>query len=343
MSSAHPFVLFTVGTLCLAGCNDDTPLTQPEVAAPARSSAVAAALAPNTWVPRAAMPEGRVEFALAAAPNSPGRWFAYTFGGFFDGFLGNCSTFSTMIYDVDRNIWRLASPFVQRSFANGAAKVGGRLYFTGGSSGCTGNPTYNDTYAYDPRTGRTTQKADLPRATTGGVSAEIGGMLYVLAGYCSGQVTDPGHCTVGGPVRQFYRYDPSTDSWAARRQPSHFHGFGAAGVIDGKLYVVGGNREAPDLDVYTPATNTWRTLAPFPVARGRYAAAPLKTELFVLAWGNNAPDGEVTPVAYSYNPATNTWRPRAIPPASGPIVRVVLDGEARLFLPGVKASYLYTP
>jgi hypothetical protein len=48
--------------------------------------------------------------------------------------------------------------------------------------------------------------------------------------------------------------------------------------------------------------------------------------------------------AYLYDPATNQWTPRAAPPGvAGPIVKVELDGQPHLFMPGRQSSYLYTP
>ena len=216
-------------------------------------------------------------------------------------------------YDLATNAWSDLSAVQLRVWdLNGAARIGGRLYFTGGWFHCDDQSlTYNSAWAYVPGTRRLLQLADMPRATKYGTSGAIGGKLYVLAGWCTGEADSPGHCVTGSPVRQFYRYDPATDTWAFRAQPPHFHTFGASGVIGDKLYVVGDWNKGRDLDVYDPATNTWQTRAPYPVGHQRYFAAVLGSQLYVIGWTS-----QNTLTAYAYNPATNTWRRRATPPSA---------------------------
>ena len=285
----------------------------------------------------------RTGFSIGAAPNKAGQWLVYTFGG---GGEQECTRQSAMSYNVATDRWgdSFVDGFVGFSYMNGAAKLGARIYTTGGGYDCDGSFQVSPaTWAYEPATNRLLQRADMPRATKYGTSGVIGGKLFVLAGYCTGEASNPAHCAVTGPVRQFYRYDAAANTWLSRRQPPHLHTMGASGVLGDKLYLVGG-WQGRDLDVYDPATNTWQTLAPFPVTHERYFAAALQSELFVVGW--SWPSGASGPTlnAYAYNPATNKWRVRAKPPIAGNgFVRVVLDGQSRLFLPGRPASYLYTP
>ena len=77
------------------------------------------------------------------------------------------------------------------------------------------------TSVYDPVANTLTQKADMPKGTADGVSAVIGGQLYVLPGIC---LTDnnrrPGFCeTAAVPVR-LLRYNPATDHWVSKKPGS---------------------------------------------------------------------------------------------------------------------------
>ena len=326
--------------LAILGCQDD--LTSPR--GPETEAAEASlAQASNTWIARAPLPKSSDGLALSgfvvgAAPNSAGDWFAYIFGG--DD--GEESQSITRRYNVETNTWGAGSgSSPNATVMNGVGKIGNRLYMTGGGRCCRGDePIYNQTWAYDIGTGRLFQKANLPRATTDGVTGVIDGKLYVLAGFCSGEPTDPGHCSVGGPVRQFYRYDPATNTWILRRQPPHFHTRGAGAVINGKFYVVGGGPSPSNqLDVYDPVSNTWTTRAPIPTGGTVFSAAVIQNRMFVVLW--SMIDGKTK--AYSYDPVSNTWRSRAAPPKFNPIVRVQLDGQARLFMPGNGSSYMYAP
>ena len=338
--------VFATGLLAALGCREDiqSPSSSPE-SGPA-TSIPDLAVAANSWTARAGMPDHHSEFAVGAAPNAAGQWIVYVFGGADeDGETG----FSAAAYNVATNTWSgVPNSFIDAADLNGVGKVGSRFYLTGGASCCdTDFRTYNTTEMYSLSTARLTFKANMPRATKYGVTGVIKGQVYVLPGYCSGESTDPGHCLTGGPTRQLYRYDPATNSWTTRRQAPRFHQFGAAAVINDKLYVVGGagNPLVAALDVYDPATNTWTTRAPIPTPGERLFGAAIGSKFFVLSW-SHPPGGAVVSKAFLYDPVTNTWKSRAAPPGgiAGPIVKVTLNGQPRLFLPGgFGPSYLYTP
>jgi N-acetylneuraminic acid mutarotase len=98
-------------------------------------------------------------------------------------------------------------------------------------------------------------------------------------------------------------------------------------VIGGKFYVVGGfNGFQPvaDLDVYDPATDTWKTLAPIPTG-GQAIGTALQGKLYVIAGSN----------AYVYDPGTNKWS-SITAPAQGHdgVVRVVINGRPKLLAAG---------
>jgi N-acetylneuraminic acid mutarotase len=234
---------------------------------------------------------------------------------------------------------------------NGVGKLGNKLYVTGGRQCCgEDDRIFNTTWAYEPSTDRLFRRANLPRATTSGITGVIDGKLYVLAGFCSGDPADPGACTMEGPVRQFYRYDPATNTWINRRQPPNFHNGGAGVVINGKFYVVGDccmEGQRTPLDVYDPVTNTWTTRSGLPFEPSRLSgpqqlsAAVIQNKMFVLQSGIISEEHRV--LAYLYDPVTNDWKIRPRPPVFGDIVRVQLDGQARLFLPGNPSSYMYAP
>jgi hypothetical protein len=324
------------GLLALLGCREDVSSPNPPETAVAE-----VAQAPNSWITRAPLPiQALSGFSVGAAANSAGQWFAYTFGG--DD--GVSSQAIVERYNVQTNTWGAGSGASPNATAmNGIGKIGNRLYMTGGGRCCRGSePIYNTTSAYDLSTGQLFQKADLPRATTDGVTGVINGKLYVLAGFCSGEPTDPGHCIVEGTVRQFYRYDPATNTWIFRHQPPHFHRNGGGAVIDGKFYVVGGgSSQSNQLDVYDPVTNTWTSRAPIPSGGAQMSAAVIQNKMFVVLLTNSSGTGVIK--AYLYDPASNTWKSRAAPRVFGQLVRVQLNGQARLFLPGSSSSYMYAP
>jgi len=346
MSPRVPLLALPLTMLALLACGETTTPTQPDMAGNPTPTALSLAAARNSWTPRAATPVGSDIFGydLGMAPNSAGQSIVYTFGGTSDEEGGTGK--SVKAYNVSTNTWTGKSARVGVFYSNGVSKIGSKLYFSGGyvTAGSLPDAT-NALWAYDYRNDRMIKKANLPIFSAEGVSGVINGKLYVLPGACNGNgYPNPGYCAVE-ETRRFYRYDPATNTWVSRRQAPHFHRFGAAAVLDGKLYVAGGVGQGGSavtaLDVYDPATNSWRTLAPLPRG-GKVYGAGLSGGLYVVVQGFNgtSPDHRL----YAYNRATNRWTTKAAPNFFGSVTRVARDGGGSgLFMASRDKSALYTP
>jgi hypothetical protein len=104
-------------------------------------------------------------------------------------------------------------------------------------------------------------------------TAASGGLIYMLGGssYDSTQ-TSPVIDTDGS-----VSYDPATDTVASLTAIPRVTGeTRAVAEPDGSIWVLGGGRVAPnpsnEVDVYTPATNTWSLGPPFITARRNFGA-----------------------------------------------------------------------
>src|SRR5487761_33094 len=90
-------------------------------------------------------------------------------------------------------------------------------------------------------------------------------------------------------------------------------GASMAAVLGGQLYVVGGctatdascGQASDAVYRYDPATNTWATLASYPVPVGYGACAGLDGQV-VCTGGTNASNRDLS-ATYLYDPVTNTW------------------------------------
>jgi N-acetylneuraminic acid mutarotase len=299
----------------------------------------------NTWTTRAAMPApSRSGFVASAVPNASGQWIVYVLGGSNADDEDGDTNLGALAYNVATNTWtNNGDATLRAAFMNGAARLDKTIYITGGESIFGSEFQYrNTTWAYETTTGKLLQKADMPRATTSGITGVIRNQVYVLPGYCSGDSQDPGHCTTFGPLRQLYRYNPATNSWTTRHQAPHTHVNGAAAVINNKLYVVGGSNGNRSLDVYDPVANSWQIRASIPTAGDQFWGAALLNQFYVVVL---MPPNQGSKL-YAYNPATNQWTSRKAPTngVAGPPVKVMLNGTPRLFMPtGYGSSYLYTP
>lgn len=122
----------------------------------------------------------------------------------------------------------------------------------------------------------------------------------------------------GGYVPWFDVFDPKTGSWAmlddAPHARDHFH----AGVVDGKLYTLGGRLSGgpggtfapliPEVDVYDFATSTWSTLPPasnIPTPRAAGAVAYFDGLIMVMGGED---DSQAWNVVEGLDPTTGVWQ-----------------------------------
>jgi Kelch motif len=325
--------LVVSATLSLLACSSDGTPTQPDSnTSPLPDISPAYSQAANTWVARAPLPFlDQTLVSAGVVTTAAGRSTVYTFGGIEPGEGG--VDWPVEAYDVSTDKWTVKASVSHGVELNGVAKIGGRLYYSGGYF--THVEEYsNQLVAYDYTHDRLIYKHGMPYFTADGITGEINGKLYVLPGTCGGEYWPaPGYCDVAA-FRKLYRYDPTAGTWAKMGWCPHFHRRGAGGVINGKLYVAAGydqiHQQTGSLDEYDPATNSWRTRAPMPAASDFAFGAVLNNKLYVVA---STTAGLAT---YVYNPGTNTWATRAAPKYTGhsAMVPVSLGGKNYLFAVG---------
>jgi N-acetylneuraminic acid mutarotase len=136
---------------------------------------------------------------------------------------------------------RLADVPTWRTWST-CAVVGTKIYVIGGYSyGPSSSGAVNVNEVYDPGLNTWTTKAPLP-VSKYGITREnpvINGKIYVTHGLNGGFHTDN------------YVYDPSADLWTQKSGAAHPRDGVACGVINNKLYVVGG-RDLPSSPVGVP-------------------------------------------------------------------------------------------
>jgi N-acetylneuraminic acid mutarotase len=107
----------------------------------------------------------------------------------------------------------------------------------------------------------------------------------------------------------------------------------AVGVIDNKIYAVGGSPAARERDfaVYDPATDSWTPLPPMPTARNHLAASAARGKFYAVGGRSGDIDG-TTDVLEEFDPTTKIWMTKAaMPTARGGIAAVVADGCLYVF------------
>ncbi len=248
-------------------------------------------------------------------------------------FPGGFETMVHQVYDAATDTWTSKGPpLLHRSSAE-AAVINGKLYVVGG---CLAFPPTggdcrigitNQLEVYDPAVDAWTLKAPMPTPRAFAPAAVIGGKLYVVGGSPTCPPCVPTFATLEV-------YDPGTDKWTTKMSMPAARENAMAAVIDGKLYVVGGDLITccpfPDLatalrgtlQVYDPATDTWTTKAPMPTARRLGGTGVINGRLHVV--GGQSASGFVG-THEVYDPATDTWATEAPMPTgrSGLVADVI--------------------
>ena len=181
----------------------------------------------------------------------------------------------------------------------------------------TAENVLKDLWKYDPSMDSWAQMADLPGAgRRDAVGFSLGNKGYVGTG------VDNEASIVGLKLKDFYEYDPATNSWI---QKADFPGASGNGIyfaagfeIDSKGYVCGGkvgpNQYSAQLWEYKPSIDQWTSRAPFPGGmRYQLTAFSIGNKGYV---GLGANQDVFKKDFWAYNPGSNQWTPIADLPGS---------------------------
>jgi N-acetylneuraminic acid mutarotase len=337
--------LLAASSLIFVACLDESAPTQAGTA-PTESVSPATAALVNSWSTKTRMPAGRFGHVAESTNNSTGNPLVYVFGGFeADPNLETDTKATVQVYDYRANSWSTKTPEPGGGLAyrNGIGHIGDSFYLPGGANSDPDAGTFYQKvmYRYDVRLDHWTRLADMPHGSGLGVSGVIDGKFFVLTGYETQKSLSNGQiCEVHCPAiftRRFYRYTPESNTWQSRPWCPNFHVSGASGVLNSKLYVVGGSTPSGigrNLDIYDPATNKWTVGAALPAALTDITGVVVGAKLYVL--GGRGADGKAG-ATYAYTPSTNSWSTRASMPTPRShlaAARVALDGKAHIVTVG---------
>jgi N-acetylneuraminic acid mutarotase len=279
--------------------------------------ATAAAHAQGKWLKLAPFPQPAEEISGAAAAGK-----IYVFAGLAPGWkpIG-------MVYEYDpaTNQWMKKKPMALPSHHVAFATYGDKIYAFGGFvSPESGPPAWvpiNNAWEYDPA--GDTWKALTPMPTKRGsaLAAVVNDKIYVIGGATmipgsketSVLPTHP-HMSVGAVEE----YDPPTNTWRERSPMPTPRNHAAIGVVNAKIYVIGGRVGAAfiglasDISVveeYDPALDQWSgPRARMPIARSALGAGVYGGRIYVAGGEYQDPHMMATFRAVeAYDPASNTW------------------------------------
>lgn len=201
--------------------------------------------------------------------------------------------------------------------------LGNKIYAgLGHYNGAGPNILFEDWWEYDPATNAWSQKADY----LGGICYHAAGFAIDDIGYVgTGRISPSGNTL----VKDFFKYDPVTNSW---EQLTDFPGTerrGAVGFAIGEYGYIGTGSNAEDMYKYHPPTDTWTQVANVPGGL-RMSAIGFSLDGFgYVGTGYRNSVGWSSTDFHKYDPATDSWTQIAdvgIDPLEGPMPRMESTG-----------------
>jgi len=235
--------------------------------------------------------------------------------------------------------WETRAPMPSNRSEVAVAELGGKIYVMGGFK-FHGVVTSRAVEVYDPQTDRWEEKAPLPEGRHHAAEAVVDGKLYLIGGYKGFLNWETLRTRKHQPTNQVWEYDPGQNRWQARAPMPTARGALAVGVIDGKIYAVGGGNAVGGgswghgvntLERYDPITDTWQALPPMPTPRHHLTAAVLDGRLYAIG-GRQAGLGSSIGVNEIYDPNTKRWITKApMPSKRSGIAAAVLGRQIYIF------------
>jgi len=274
----------------------------------------------SPWKKGAPFPEADEELYGVAANGK-----LYVIGGWGDGKARGVN----YEYDPATDKWTKKQPMPRPAHHAALAAVNGKIYAFGGfvapantaiPLGAAWEPIA-DAYEFSPATDSWKPLPPLPGKRGSAIAAEVGGKIYVIGGATTMEGAKEPFFTAFGPARVLGTnevYDPATNKWESRNAMSVPRNHAFSGVVNGKIYVIGGRTghgfilSATNTNVveeYDPVSNMWSIPKErMPTARSGGASGTDGRRIYVAG-------GEVTTTALvgayravqAYDPATNSW------------------------------------
>jgi len=254
-------------------------------------------------------------------------------------------------YDTAVDKWTKKKDMPQPTYQAAAAEYHGKIYLFGGavqpaSNGPNEFPT-NNAWEYDPAEDSWKALAPMPTARLAAVAAEVGGKIYVMGGASVHPGAKLASIGLGTPHRSLEvneAYDPATNKWETRSLMPTARNRAAAGVVNGKIYVIGGRIGAANVtagsntdvvEQYDPEKDSWGIAGlRMPTARSSMGWATYQNRIYIA--GGEILDAQMFAVVRAveaYDPATNQWSSLPTMPTARHGVNVAAIGN-RIYVIG---------
>lgn len=177
-------------------------------------------------------------------------------------------------------------------------------------------PNLQNALLMAPRAGGTwTKRADMSTIRSSFGVGVVNGKIYAIGGRSWLEEDGVVKNTVAETVEE---YDPATDTWSKKADmPTAKHSFGV-GVVNNKIYVIGGYQDGPltTVEEYDPKTDKWTQKTDVPTKRAAFGTCVANGKIYTIGGGTwEAPFLNFSTVE-EYDPANDTWTKRADMPTA---------------------------
>jgi N-acetylneuraminic acid mutarotase len=193
-------------------------------------------------------------------------------------------------YDPATDTWTRKADMPTPRHGLSTSVLDGKIYAISGFDGT--NMTTVE--AYDPASDTWTKKADLPTLRSHVATQVVNGKIYAIGGWDRIESIHTAFSSVAV-------YDPAADAWTMKADMPTARWSPASGVVNGKIYVVGGTvaprageqQNLTTVEIYDPETDTWVQGVDMPTARGWVAASLIDGKLYAVGGRLNSASGSV--------------------------------------------------
>lgn len=220
--------------------------------------------------------------------------------------LGGEAQRRVQIYAPARGSWVAGPALPAIRFAASAAELNGRIHLVGGWNYDNRNSqslASHDAFDLASQSYLPGNRAPLAQARNAAAQGVIDGKFYVVGGRAPGIRDDDAQRLASVEI-----YTPGADAWDAGPAMPTARSGAASAVLDGKLYVLGGELAFPGVSAaverYDPASRQWQVLAPMPLSAHGLGAVTVDGAIYVLGGFTRGGDalGRESAALYRYVP-----------------------------------------
>ncbi|MBM7845279.1 kelch repeat-containing protein [Herpetosiphon giganteus] len=238
----------------------------------------------------------------------------YVIGGFISCCTQIDATNLVDVYDLASNTWQRIASIPEAISHAPVVADGTNIYVLGGYLGNNPGGSTNHVWKLNTLTNTWTRGIDLPIARGGAGASIVNRKIYFFGGAVrtAGVFDDT-------DFGDHYMLDLSlaNPTWVTRAPMPNPRNHTAAGVVDGKIYAVGGQHgkaeesaNQTEVDRYDPATDTWTRVADMPIAKGHTSSSTFgyRGRLLVIGGSiNGGTSGLASADVLMYDPKSDVW------------------------------------